>query len=79
LSGRLRVVLGDEGLSLGVGEAVEFDTQVPHWFGSNGEGPVEVLRIFGRPTETANGLLTPALAARSQFVSQSKTSSPPIR
>ncbi|WP_088286395.1 helix-turn-helix domain-containing protein [Kineosporia sp. A_224] len=51
LSGRLRVVLGDEDLSLGVGEAVEFDTQVPHWFGSAGEGPVEVLSIFGRPGE----------------------------
>ncbi len=51
LSGRMRLVLGDRDLVLGVGEAAEFDTQVPHWFGSNGEGPAEVLSIFGRPGE----------------------------
>jgi transcriptional regulator with XRE-family HTH domain len=62
LSGRLRVVLGEEDLSLGVGEAVEFDTQVPHWFGSTGDGPVEVLSIFGRPGERVflRGAYTPA-------------------
>ncbi len=36
---------------LNVGEAAEFDTQVPHWFGSTGDGPAEVLSIFGRPGE----------------------------
>ncbi len=51
LSGRMRLVLGDRDLVLGVGEAVEFDTLVPHWFGSNGDGPAEVLSIFGRPGE----------------------------
>ncbi|MFN8196354.1 MAG: XRE family transcriptional regulator [Nocardioidaceae bacterium] len=51
LSGRLRVVLGERDLVLGEGEAAEFDTQVPHWFGSTGEGPAEVLSIFGRPGE----------------------------
>jgi transcriptional regulator with XRE-family HTH domain len=51
LSGRMRLVLGDRDLVLGVGEAAEFDTQVPHWFGSTGDGPAEVLSIFGRPGE----------------------------
>jgi transcriptional regulator with XRE-family HTH domain len=51
LSGRMRLILGDQDLVLGVGEAAEFDTQVPHWFGSTGEGPAEVLSIFGRPGE----------------------------
>jgi len=51
LSGRMRLVLGDQDLTLGVGEAAEFDTQVPHWFGSTGEGSAEVLSIFGRPGE----------------------------
>lgn len=51
LSGRVRLILGDQDLVLGVGEAAEFDTQVPHWFGSTGEGPAEVLSIFGRPGE----------------------------
>jgi transcriptional regulator with XRE-family HTH domain len=51
LAGRMRLVLGDQDLVLGVGEAAEFDTQVPHWFGSTGDGPAEVLSIFGRPGE----------------------------
>ena len=51
LSGRMRLVLGVQDLVLGVGEAAEFDTQVPHWFGSTGEGSAEVLSIFGRPGE----------------------------
>jgi quercetin dioxygenase-like cupin family protein len=51
LVGRLRLVLGNQDLVLGVGEAAEFDTQVPHWFGSTGDGPAEVLSIFGRPGE----------------------------
>jgi transcriptional regulator with XRE-family HTH domain len=51
LSGRMRLVLGDRDLVLGVGEAAEFDTEVPHWFGSTGEEPAEVLSIFGRPGE----------------------------
>ena len=51
LSGRMRLVLGDQDLVLDVSEAAEFDTQVPHWFGSTGQGPAEVLSIFGRPGE----------------------------
>ena len=51
LSGRMRLVLGGQDLVLGVGEAAEFDTRVPHWFGSTGDGPAEVLSIFGRPGE----------------------------
>ena len=47
----MRLVLGDKDFVLGVGEAAEFDTQLPHWFGSTGEGPTEVLSIFGRPGE----------------------------
>ena len=39
LSGRMRLILGDQDLVLGVGEAAEFDTQLPHWFGSTGDGP----------------------------------------
>ena len=51
LSGHMRLVLGDQDLVLGIGEAAEFDTQVPHWFGSTGDEPAEVLSIFGRPGE----------------------------
>ncbi|MFJ9037282.1 helix-turn-helix domain-containing protein [Streptomyces sp. NPDC102406] len=47
LSGKLRLVLGDHDVVLGPGEAAEFDTRVPHWFGSTGEGPAEFLSLFG--------------------------------
>ncbi len=51
LSGRMRLILGQRDLVLGEGEAADFDTRVPHWFGSTGDGPAEVLSIFGRPGE----------------------------
>lgn len=51
LTGRMRLVLGAQDLVLQVGEAADFDTQLPHWFGSTGDGPAEVLSIFGRPGE----------------------------
>ena len=54
LDGRLRVVLGDRDLVLGPGEAAEFDTRVPHWFGGAGDEPVEVLSLFGPQGERAH-------------------------
>jgi len=51
LTGRMRLVLGPRDLVLEAGEAADFDTQLPHWFGSTGDGPAEVLSIFGRPGE----------------------------
>lgn len=53
LSGRMRVIVGDKDTVLGPSEAIEFDTQVPHWFGSTGTAVAEVLSIFGRPGERA--------------------------
>ena len=47
LNGTLRLVLGEHDLILKPGEAAEFDTRVPHWFGSTGEGPAEFLSLFG--------------------------------
>ena len=51
LSVRMPSVLGDHDLVLGAGEAAEFDTRVPHWFGSADGRPVEVLSLFGRQGE----------------------------
>ncbi|NUO97345.1 MAG: helix-turn-helix transcriptional regulator [Nonomuraea sp.] len=51
LSGRLRLILADHDLLLGPGEVAEFDTRLPHWFGTTGDGPVEVLSLFGRQGE----------------------------
>ncbi|MEV6110051.1 XRE family transcriptional regulator [Streptomyces sp. NPDC051940] len=54
LDGRLRLVLGEHDLELGPGEAAEFDTRVPHWFGAAGRQPAEVLSLFGRQGEKAH-------------------------
>lgn len=54
LNGRLRVVLGEHDLVLAPGEAAEFDTRVPHWFGAAGAEPVEVLSLFGKQGERAH-------------------------
>ncbi|MER6514177.1 XRE family transcriptional regulator [Nonomuraea sp. NPDC001636] len=51
LSGRVRLIVGDHDLVLGPGEAAEFDTHLPHWFGPAGDHPVEVLNLFGRQGE----------------------------
>ncbi|BBC38287.1 HTH-type transcriptional regulator PuuR [Streptomyces graminofaciens] len=62
LSGRLRLVLGQHDVVLGSGEAAEFDTRVPHWFGSTGEGPVEFLSLFGPQGERMHVKARPSKA-----------------
>ena len=54
LEGRLRLVLGDRDLELAPGEAAEFDTRVPHWFGAADPRPVELLVLFGKQGERAH-------------------------
>lgn len=46
LHGRLRLLLGADDLTILPGEAVEFSTWTPHWFGVI-EEPVEAIGIFG--------------------------------
>ncbi|WP_043619829.1 helix-turn-helix domain-containing protein [Nonomuraea candida] len=65
LSGRLRLRLADHDLVLGAGEVAEFDTRVPHWFGSTGEGPVEILSLFGRQGERIHVRAKPATGGTS--------------
>ncbi|WP_398856698.1 MULTISPECIES: helix-turn-helix domain-containing protein [Streptomyces] len=47
LAGELRVILGEREFTLRVGEATEFDTSEPHWFGPAGTEAVEILHLFG--------------------------------
>lgn len=54
LNGRLRVVLGEHDLVMAPGEAAEFDTRVPHWFGAADDEPVEILSLFGKQGERAH-------------------------
>ncbi|MHA0287943.1 helix-turn-helix domain-containing protein [Mycobacterium sp. C3-094] len=46
LSGRMRLLLGDRDFTIKPGEAVEFSTWTPHWFGTI-DGPVEAIALFG--------------------------------
>jgi transcriptional regulator with XRE-family HTH domain len=62
LDGELRLVLGDRDVVLRPGEAAEFDTRVPHWFGSRGEAPAEVLSLFGPQGERTHLRAAPASA-----------------
>ncbi len=54
LNGRLRLILGEQDLVLVPGEAAEFDTRTPHWFGGVEGAPVEFLALFGRQGERAH-------------------------
>jgi transcriptional regulator with XRE-family HTH domain len=62
LSGRVRFVMGDQDQVLERRDVAAFDTTVPHWFGSTGAEPAEILSIFGRPGEqmTVRTTTTPA-------------------
>jgi transcriptional regulator with XRE-family HTH domain len=59
LNGELRLVLGDRDLVLGPGEAAEFDTRTPHWFGAASSGPVEFLSLVGKQGERAHVRTSP--------------------
>ncbi len=54
LNGKMRLLLGQQDLVLSPGEAAEFDTRLPHWFGSADGEPVEFLCLFGRQGERAH-------------------------
>ncbi|AGL20041.1 helix-turn-helix domain-containing protein [Actinoplanes sp. N902-109] len=54
LNGRLRLILGTHDMVLTPGEAAEFDTRTPHWFGAAGAEPVEILSLFGTQGERAH-------------------------
>ncbi|RSM64825.1 XRE family transcriptional regulator [Actinoplanes sp. ATCC 53533] len=54
LNGTLRLVLGEHNLILKPGEAAEFDTRTPHWFGATSSGPVEFLSLIGKQGERAH-------------------------
>src|SRR4051794_33893883 len=52
LSGQMRLILGEHDITIGPGEAAEFDTQLPHWFGPATDEAVEVLSLHssrGKP------------------------------
>ena len=60
LSGKLRLVLGTQDLTLLPGEAAEFNTRTPHWMGSAEQAGVEFLALFGPQGERAHLRARPA-------------------
>jgi len=54
LSGRLRLILGDRDVIIKAGEAAEFDTRIPHWFGPADDQPVEILSLLSGHGEHMN-------------------------
>ena len=53
LEGRLRLLLGDDDLTIEPGEAVELVTTTPHWFGAV-DGPVAPIGVSGAHGERAH-------------------------
>jgi quercetin dioxygenase-like cupin family protein len=51
LDGELRLILADHDITMKAGEVAEFDTRLPHWFGSAGDQPVEILSLLGKQGE----------------------------
>lgn len=60
LSGRLRLVLGGQELTLKPGEAAEFNTRTPHWMDNATAQSVEFLALFGPQGERAHLRARPA-------------------
>ena len=72
LSGRVRLRLAHLDLVMRAGEAAEFDTRTPHWFGSAGPDPAELLVLFGPQGERMHIRARPRAGV-------SSTSRPPLR
>jgi transcriptional regulator with XRE-family HTH domain len=53
LDGRMRLLLGADEHTIEPGQAVEFSTWMPHWFGAV-DGPVDAIAIFGPHGERAH-------------------------
>jgi transcriptional regulator with XRE-family HTH domain len=51
LDGQLRLLLAEHDVVLSPGEAAEFDTRTPHWFGPAGDEGVEFISLFGKQGE----------------------------
>jgi transcriptional regulator with XRE-family HTH domain len=47
LSGRMRLIVAEHDITMGPGEATEFDTARPHWFGPADDQPIEILSLHG--------------------------------
>lgn len=60
LSGRVRLLLGENDLLLSPGEVAEFDTRVPHCVANPGPEPTEILNLYGPQGERLHVRARPA-------------------
>jgi transcriptional regulator with XRE-family HTH domain len=65
LSGKLRLILGEQELVLKPGEAAEFNTRLPHWMGTADLNAVEFIALFGPQGERAHLRARPASSSSS--------------
>ena len=56
----MRLIIADHDVVLGPGEVAEFDTRIPHRFGSAGDELAEVLSVFGPQGERMHTRARPA-------------------
>ncbi len=72
LDGHVRFVLGDQDLTLGPGEAAEFDARIPHWLWSAADHPAELLILVGVHGERAHLTAAKPATPRSRLPSASQ-------
>ena len=53
LSGSIRLIVGEREIEMEAGEVAEFETHIPHWFGSDGTHEAEIITIFGPESSPA--------------------------
>jgi transcriptional regulator with XRE-family HTH domain len=61
LSGQMRLIVGDNDITMRPGEVAEFDTKLPHWFGPADDQPIEVLSLHGAHGERMHVRAAPHL------------------
>jgi transcriptional regulator with XRE-family HTH domain len=61
LSGEMRLIVGDNDITMRPGEVAEFDTTLPHWFGPADDRPIEVLSLHGARGERMQVRASPRL------------------
>jgi len=70
LDGHVRFVLGDQDLTLGPGEAAEFDARVPHWLWSADDRPAELLILVDVHGERAHLAAAKPATPKSRLASE---------
>jgi transcriptional regulator with XRE-family HTH domain len=66
LSGQMRLIVAGDDITMGPGEATEFDTGRPHWFGPADDQPIEILSLHGARGDRMHVRAEPSRKQRSE-------------